>query len=424
MAGVRHAAARGLTLRAAVTAVTAQSGVSERTLWRWLGRDQSAAPHTAWQPSPEDLVIYARWCANASAAWRERRDAGADVPALRTYQQGMAAALTPGQRAGLRAGELARREYDAYLRWEPEARNDLWEADHKQLDVDVRAQGFERPVRPWLTLFVEAYSRVVPGWALDTVLAFDPERRPVLAAVGTPLPDVGFPALPAACAALLEPQHAARAQAIYDECLVAAFDALVADGLLDRRDAEHAFRCALVRAPDLAAVALATHAVRAAGILRGYHIGFEEHYGGVAFDHLLTGDRLAQLARLLSPAQAAAGVLAGMSASWLSVDIARDGGRVDLGGVGHVVPAAARPLMRAWAQTRSKPLQAPSGRPPRPPDAGAGLLWRTPPPERLSVDCQPIDCRSFRRSGDPPMGWTRPPASHRRRGPARSPAPD
>ena len=45
-------------------------------------------------------------------------------PALRTFQEGIAAALTPGQRAGLRAGERARREYDAYLRWEPEARNE------------------------------------------------------------------------------------------------------------------------------------------------------------------------------------------------------------------------------------------------------------------------------------------------------------
>ena len=262
---------------------------------------------------------------------------------------------------------------------------------------------------------------VHPG--VDTVLAFDLERLELLAPVGTPLPDVGFPALPAACAALLEPEHGARAQALYDECLVAAFDALVVDRLLERGDAEHAFRCALARAPDLAAVALATHAVRAAGILRGYHIGFEEHHGGVALDDLLTGDRLAQLGQLLSSEQAAAGVMAGMSGSWASVDIAQDGGWVDVAGVSHVVPAAARALMRAWDQTRSKPLQAPAGRPPRSPDARAGALRRTPPSERLIVDCQPIDCRSFRRVGDPPMDWTRPPSSQRRRGPARSPAP-
>ena len=134
-----------------------------------------------WSPSEADLLTYARWAANASAAWRERRDAGADVPSLRTFQEGIARALTPGQRAGLRAGERARREYDAYLRWEPEARNDLWEADHKQLDIDVRAPGFDRTVRPWLTLFVEAYSRVVPGWALSVT----PHSGSILAAFGS-----------------------------------------------------------------------------------------------------------------------------------------------------------------------------------------------------------------------------------------------
>lgn len=68
VAGVRRAAARGLTLRAAVIAVAAQGGVSERTLWRWLARTQAEPSQAGWQPSSEDLIAYARWCANASAA--------------------------------------------------------------------------------------------------------------------------------------------------------------------------------------------------------------------------------------------------------------------------------------------------------------------------------------------------------------------
>jgi putative transposase len=168
-------------LRAAVGAVAAEAGVSQRTVWRWLARAESPEPQMPWRPCEEDLVAYGRWCANASAAWRERRDAGGDVPALRTFQEGIAAVLTPGQRAGLRAGEKARREFDAYLRWEPEGRNDLWEADHKQLDIDVRASGFDRPVRPWLTLFVEAFSRVVVGWALSV----RPHSGSILAAFGS-----------------------------------------------------------------------------------------------------------------------------------------------------------------------------------------------------------------------------------------------
>jgi len=73
-------------------------------MWRWLTRGEEAPQEPAWRPSEEDLVTYARWCPNPSAAWRERREAGADVPApaLRTFQEAMAATLTPGQRAGLR----------------------------------------------------------------------------------------------------------------------------------------------------------------------------------------------------------------------------------------------------------------------------------------------------------------------------------
>lgn len=181
VAGVRHAAARGLTLRSAVTAVASQVGVSERTLWRWLARSGATDAKTLWQPAEDDLAVYALWGANASAAWRQRRDDGAAVPSLRTFQQGVAAALTPGQRAGLRSGENARREFDAYLRWEPDARNDLWESDHKQLDIDVSASGFDRPVRPWFTLFVEAFSRVIPGWALSA----RPHSGSILAAFGS-----------------------------------------------------------------------------------------------------------------------------------------------------------------------------------------------------------------------------------------------
>jgi len=48
------------------------------------------------------------------------------------------------------------------------------------------------------------------------------DRRRCVPGVGAALPDVGFPALPAACRALLAPDHAERALAVYDDCPVAA----------------------------------------------------------------------------------------------------------------------------------------------------------------------------------------------------------
>lgn len=253
----------------------------------------------------------------------------------------------------------------------------------------------------------------------DAWLRVDPAGRPVQPPVGAVLPDVGFPALPAACARLLEPAHAARAQSIYDECLVAAFDALPVDRLLEQEHADRAFRDALARTPDLGAVPLAAHALRAAGNLRGYDIRVEASAGvrGVDFDSLLTADRLDQLSRLVSPAQAAAGVLAGLPGSSWSPPIDGGGTSVQVAGSWQTVSARVAALLRAWVRTDPDRAERPPSPPPRPTDRQ--LLWRTPPPERLEVNCQPIDCRAFRRIADPPMDWTQPPRP-RRRGSRRS----
>ncbi|MBW3651733.1 MAG: hypothetical protein KY458_14305 [Actinobacteria bacterium] len=248
----------------------------------------------------------------------------------------------------------------------------------------------------------------------STYLAVEPDQLPVQPGVGAVLPEVGFPGLPAACAEVLEAPHAARAQAIYDECLVAAFEALPFDRLLEYQDADHAFRCALARTPELGAVVLAMHAVRAAGILRGYHISFC-HDHGVVFDDLLTADRLAQLGRLVSPEPAAAGVLAGMASWSMPVIGSDDGAWVKSAGTHQVVPAQGRPLLRAWLRTQGESRSRPRGAPPRPTDERSRQLWRTPPPTHVRSRCEPIDCRPFRRIAEPPMGWTRPPRPSRRR---------
>lgn len=43
------------------------------------------------------------------------------------------------------------------------------------------ARGFDRPVRPWLTVFTEAYSRLCPGWALSVT----PHSGSILAGFGS-----------------------------------------------------------------------------------------------------------------------------------------------------------------------------------------------------------------------------------------------
>ena len=210
-----------------------------------------------------------------------------------------------------------------------------------------------------------------------------------------------------------------RGEVHYDDCLCAAFDALPSDRLLERSDADHAFRCALARTPDLGALALAVHAVRAAGLLRGYDIRVGDDGAGVLFEDLLTADRLAQLSRLVSPTSAAAGVLAGMGGS----TILGGGSWVGVGGTWQLVASQAAPLLRAWLSAGGDANRLPVGAPPRPRDTRHGQLWRTPSPTWLRVDCELIECRALRRVGDPAMGWTRPPRARKwADGRARSPS--
>lgn len=257
-----------------------------------------------------------------------------------------------------------------------------------------------------------------------TYLRVDPDAAPVKPPVGAALPDVAFPALPAAYAELLEAEHAARAQAVYDDCLAAALGALPYDRLLDQADMEAAFRASLARAPDLGAVALAAHALRAAGLLRGYDVRVEaSEYEGVTFDDLLTADRLDQLCRLVSAAEAAAGVLAGLAGTWDARSVvAAEGYWVEKGGHRHRLAARLAAVLRAWlAESPEDPLR-PGGAPARPHDPRRGQLWRTPPPERLAVTWRIITCRSLRLIANPPMGWAEPPRPRRSRGLPRSAA--
>jgi hypothetical protein len=239
-----------------------------------------------------------------------------------------------------------------------------------------------------------------------TYLPYDPDRPQRRPPVGASLPDADFPGLPAACAELLDADHAMRAQAIYDDCLAAAFKALPSNRHISWVAADHAFRCALAQSPDLDTVRLAIHAVRAAGLLRGYHIDFRTDQG-VAFDDLLTADRLAQLRRLVSPDRAAVGVLAGMPDDGSARTISGDGAWIKAGGTALPVPAQAQPLLSAWAKTDTSPYRPGHSAPPRPHDDRRRLLWRKPPPERLQALCEPIDCPGFRRIGEPTMEWTR-----------------
>ena len=54
-----------------------------------------------------------------------------------------------------------------------------YEADHKQLSVEVLAPRAQRPQRPWVTSFVDQFSWLIVGWAIS----LRPTQAEVLAAL-------------------------------------------------------------------------------------------------------------------------------------------------------------------------------------------------------------------------------------------------
>jgi len=101
------------------------------------------------------------------------------VPPLRTLQRAFAGQLTAAERAAAVEGAEGRRRHEVYLRWEPVCRNARWEADHKELPVLVTPPRGRRPVKPWVTAFLDCYSRLIMGWALS----LRPDSATVLAAM-------------------------------------------------------------------------------------------------------------------------------------------------------------------------------------------------------------------------------------------------
>lgn len=190
-----------------VRSVAAALAVSERTVWRWLAQAQgdpsaAAAPGaraqvaTRFTVTPEVRRLLALWKGNVAAVQRElaaraaartetETEPGADrsaavmaVPSLTTLHRAIRRDLSPGERAGLAAGERAARRHDVFLARPRGWRNQVWETDHVQAPVRVDVEG--KPHRPWVTWFVDCATKAITG---AVVTAGFPSRESVLAAL-------------------------------------------------------------------------------------------------------------------------------------------------------------------------------------------------------------------------------------------------
>lgn len=224
----RRAATEQLRQRAAAGTLTARHvrlaatgcGVSERTVWRWIGTQEPQADGRArpgYQLTDTDREAFAFYRGNATAVHRARQATlqGTDPPggttlpdflaqgwqgappvSVHTLRRAFAAQLSAAEIALWRSGENARRAADVYLTRPPSVRNQVWEADHKQLPILVMPPR-GGAVRPWMTTVLDDATRALVGWSI----ALSPHSGTVLTAIRAglvPDPDRGpFGGVPA-----------------------------------------------------------------------------------------------------------------------------------------------------------------------------------------------------------------------------------
>ena len=152
---------------------------SPRSVRRWLATGLPGQRGSRSRLDDELRQSYVRWHGNVAAVRRELTDAGRELPSLRTLQRAFLRELRPAERAVAQTGEAGIRAHGLYVRWEAGHRNQVWQGDHKQLDVLVVPPRAKRPVRPWSTMFIDGYSRVIVGWAIS----LRPSTAEVLAAL-------------------------------------------------------------------------------------------------------------------------------------------------------------------------------------------------------------------------------------------------
>ena len=167
-----------------VRGAAAAAEVDERTVWRWVASGAYApATARATELNARRRELFFATGGNVHAVHRllvaEADEVGESVPSLSALRRAFARELTPAEVAFARTGVEGARARNVYLRWEPEHRADGYAADHKQLSIEVLGLRGQRPVCPWVTIFLDEYSRLIVGWAIS----LRPTQAEVLAAL-------------------------------------------------------------------------------------------------------------------------------------------------------------------------------------------------------------------------------------------------
>lgn len=97
---------------------------------------------------------------------RVAREKGQDPPGYHTVYNVVRAIPEDLRTLGVEGAKAYRDAYDLVHRREAERPNEIWQADHTQLDLwAIRDDG--QPARPWLTVIIDDHSRAIAGFSFS-----------------------------------------------------------------------------------------------------------------------------------------------------------------------------------------------------------------------------------------------------------------
>jgi putative transposase len=168
-------------------------GVGRSTMLRYLaqGAPASRSADPPWNWGPTARAAYYRAAGNVTLARRmlEREEGAGSVASLSTMYRAAARDFAPDEQALARLGERAARGKRLVCAIENVHRNEVWLSDHKLLDVFVVLPRGKTPVRPWMTVLIDGYSRRAVGASLSIT----PNRGHVLSALAMAIEQCGIP---------------------------------------------------------------------------------------------------------------------------------------------------------------------------------------------------------------------------------------
>lgn len=159
----------GSLTRSEVAKAAASCGVSQSTMYRWITAGSAlpqARPNYKLTETELD-AFYLTAGDSANAHVMLTRTEGVKPPSLSTYRRAINRELSEAEIAGARHGARAVAQNQIALRGKSYRRNERWEADHKQLEVEVIPPGHTQPSRPWVTWAIDAGSRFITGWSIS-----------------------------------------------------------------------------------------------------------------------------------------------------------------------------------------------------------------------------------------------------------------